>query len=210
MNKIIGLCLGASLLAASLGASAVVTEPDVLIKNTAQEVLAIVKQDKDIRAGNQKKILALVDAKVLPNFDFERMMRMAVGKGWRGATPEQKKTLVSEFRNLLVRTYANAFTRFQDQTVEVKPIKMSSGADEVTVKTLILKPGAQSIAVDYEMEKTAEGWKVFDLTVEGASLVTTYRSTFSDQVQQAGIDGLIKMLADKNAANSASSKADAK
>ena len=210
MKKIIGLCLGASLLAASLGASAVVTEPDVLIKNTAQEVLAIVKQDKDIRAGNQKKILALVDAKVLPNFDFERMTRMAVGKGWRGATPEQKKTLVSEFRNLLVRTYANAFTRFQDQTVEVKPIKMSSGADEVTVKTLILKPGAQSIAVDYEMEKTAEGWKVFDLTVEGASLVTTYRSTFSDQVQQAGIDGLIKMLADKNAANSASSKADAK
>ena len=117
---------------------------------------------------------------------------------------------MTEFRNLLVRTYTNAFTRFQDQTVEVKPIKMPAGMDEVTVKTLIVKPGTQSIAVDYEMEKTADGWKAFDLTVEGASLVTTYRGTFSDQVQQAGIGGLIKMLQDKNAANNASSRADAK
>ncbi len=210
MKKVIGLCLGASLLVAALGARAEVMEPDALIKNTAQEVLTIVKQDKDIRAGNQKKVLALVDAKVLPHFDFERMTRLAVGKGWRSATPEQKKTLVTEFRNLMVRTYTNAFTRFQDQTVEVKPINMPAGADEVTVKTLIVKPGAQSVAVDYEMEKTADGWKAFDLSVEGASLVTTYRGTFSDQVQQSGIDGLIKMLVDKNAANNATHKADSK
>lgn len=210
MNKIIGLCLGGVLLVASFGARAEVTGPDVLVRNTAQEVLAIVKQDKDIRAGNQKKILALVDAKVLPNFDFERMTRLAVGRGWRSATPDQKKTLVTEFRTLLVRTYTNAFTRFQDQTVEVKPVNMIAGADEVTVKTLIAKPGTQSIAVDYEMEKTADGWKAFDLTVEGASLVTTYRGTFTDQIQQSGIDGLIKMLVDKNAANNALSRADAK
>ncbi len=210
MKKIVALCFAVPLMVVSLGARAEVTEPDVLIKNTAQEVLAIVKHDKDIRAGNQKKILELVDAKVLPNFDFERMTRLAVGKGWRSATPEQKKTLVTEFRNLLVRTYTNAFTRFQDQTVEVKPIKMPAGADEVTVKTLIVKPGAQTIAVDYEMEKTADGWKAFDLSVEGASLVTTYRGTFTDQVQQSGIDGLIKMLVDKNAANNATHKADAK
>jgi phospholipid transport system substrate-binding protein len=210
MKKIIGLCFGGALLVAALGARAEMMEPDVLIKNTAQEVLAIVKQDKDIRAGNQKKILALVDAKVLPNFDFERMTRLAVGKGWRSATPEQKKTLVTEFRNLLVRTYTNAFTTYKDETIEVKPFKMPAGADEATVKTLIVKPGAQPIAVDYEMEKTADGWKAFDLSVEGASLVTTYRGTFSDQVQQAGIDGLIKMLVDKNAANSALNKADAK
>ena len=110
MKKIIGLCFGAALMLVALGARAEMTAPDVLIKNTAQEVLTIVKQDKDIRAGDKKKILALVDAKVLPNFDFERMTRLAVGKGWRNATPEQRKSLVTEFRNLLVRTYANAFT----------------------------------------------------------------------------------------------------
>jgi phospholipid transport system substrate-binding protein len=138
------------------------------------------------------------------------MTRQAVGRGWKKATPEQQKTLVTEFRNLLVRTYTNAFTRFRDQTVEVKPLKITAGADEVTVKTLIVKQGTEPDAVDYEMEKTADGWKVFDLTVDGASLVTTYRGTFSDQVQQSGIDGLIKMLVDKNAANNAPHKAEAK
>lgn len=210
MNKIIALCLGGALMSIVLVTRADALDPDELIKNTAQEVLTIVKQDKDIRAGDKKKILALVDAKVLPHFDFERMTRLAVGKGWRSATPEQKKSLVTEFRNLLVRTYANAFTGYQDQTIEVKPLKIPAGADEVTVKSLINKPGAQPVAVDYEMEKSADGWKAFDLIIEGASLVTTYRGTFSDQVQQSGIDGLIKMLADKNAANNAVNKADAK
>ncbi|MEJ1959179.1 MAG: ABC transporter substrate-binding protein [Nitrosomonadales bacterium] len=210
MNKIIALCLGGVLMSIALATRADALDPDELIKSTAQEVLTIVKQDKDIRAGDKKKILALVDAKVLPHFDFERMTRLAVGKGWRSATPEQKKSLVTEFRNLLVRTYANAFTGYQDQTIEVKPLKIPAGADEVTVKSLINKPGAQPVAVDYEMEKSADGWKAFDLIIEGASLVTTYRGTFSDQVQQSGIDGLIKMLADKNAANNAVNKADAK
>ena len=210
MKKAIGLCLGALLMTTSLGARAELTAPDVLIKNTAQEVLTIIKQDKDMRSGDKKKILALVDAKVLPNFDFERMTRLAVGKGWRGATPEQKKTLVTEFRNLLVRTYANAFSGYQNQTLDVKPLTIPAGADEVTVKSSILKPGAPPVAVDYEMEKTADGWKAFDLTIEGASLVTTYRGTFSEQVQKSGIDGLIKMLVDKNAANNAPTKADAK
>jgi len=210
MNKLLALCLGGVLASVTLFARAEAADPDVMIKNVAQEVIAIVKQDKDIQAGDKKKILALVDAKVLPNFDFERMTRLAVGKGWRTATPEQKKTLVTEFRNLLVRTYANAFTSYQNQTIEVKPLKIPAGADEVTVKSLILKPGAPSVAVDYEMEKTADGWKAFDLSVEGASLVTTYRGTFSEQVQQSGVDGLIKMLVDKNAANNAIRKADAK
>jgi len=210
MKKIIGLFFGVSLLAAALGVRAEAMEPDALIRNIAQEVLVIVKQDKDIQAGDKKKVVALVDAKVLPHFDFERMTRLAVGKGWRSATPEQKKALVTEFRNLLVRTYANAFTGYKDQTVTVKPFKMPAGADEATVKTLINKPGGQPIAVDYEMGKTADGWKAFDLSVEGASLVTTYRGTFAEQVQQSGIDGLIKMLADKNAANIASGKGAAK
>ena len=212
MKKIFVLWLGVLLAIAVSNARADLPEPDVLIKNTVQDVLSIVKQDKDIQAGNQKKILELVDAKVLPHFDFERMTRLAVGKSWRAATPEQKQTLVTEFRNLLVRTYTKAFTVYRDQTVEVKPFKMPSGATEVTVKTVIIKPGEPNIPVDYDMEKTATGWKAYDLAVEGVSLVTNYRSTFSDQVQQNGIDGLIKTLAEKNqiAANTPLRKVESK
>jgi phospholipid transport system substrate-binding protein len=198
MKRIIALLFGVLLSATALGASADMPGPDVLIRSTVDDVLKIVKQDKDIQAGNQQKILALVDAKVLPHFDFERMTRLAVGRGWRNATPEQRQQLVSQFRTLLVRTYTSAFTRYLNQTVEIQPLRMQPGDDEVTVKTQIVKPGEQPIAVDYEMEKTADGWKAFDLTVEGASLVTTYRGTFNEQIQQSGIDGLIKTLTEKN------------
>ena len=146
-----------------------------------------------------KKMLELVDAKVLPHFDFERMTKLAVGRSWRTATAEQKQALMSEFRILLVRTYTKAFTSYRDQTVEVRPSKLEAGATDVTIKTSIVKPGSQQpILVDYDMEKTPNGWKVYDLTVEGVSLVTSYRGTFADQVQQGGIDGLIKTLVDKN------------
>ncbi|MGA8147678.1 MAG: ABC transporter substrate-binding protein [Gallionellaceae bacterium] len=210
-NKIVAL-LGVLLLTVSFGVGADTPGPDALIRSTVDEVLAVVKQDKDIQAGNQKKILDLVDAKVLPHFDFERMTRLAVARGWRSATAEQKQQLITEFRTLLVRTYTSAFTRFHDQTVEIKPLRMQPGDDEVTVRTLIVKSGSQPISVDYEMEKTADGWKAFDLSVEGASLVTTYRGTFAEQIQQGGIDGLIKTLVDKNkaAANVPLNKADAK
>ena len=198
MKKITVLVFGLLLSAAAMAANADMPDPDVLIKNTVKEVLEIVKEDKDIQAGNQQKILALVDAKVLPHFDFERMTRLAVGRGWRSATPEQRQQLVAQFRTMLVRTYTSAFTRYRNQNVEVKPFTMPAGADEVTIRTLIVKPGAQPVAVDYEMEKTSNGWKAFDLTVEGASLVTTYRGTFNEQIQQNGIDGLIKTLTEKN------------
>jgi phospholipid transport system substrate-binding protein len=173
--------------------------PDVLIQNTVKEVTTIIKQDKDIQAGNQKKINALVDAKVLPHFDFARMTQLAVGKYWRTATPEQKQSLISEFRDLLVRTYTKVFTVYRDQTVEMKPFRMQAGDTEVTVKTVINKPGSQVIPVDYEMEKVDDGWKVFDITIEGVSMVMSYRGTFSSQIQESGIDGLIKTLSDKNA-----------
>jgi phospholipid transport system substrate-binding protein len=160
-------------------------------------------------------MLELVDAKVLPHFNFEHMTKLAVGKSWRTASAEQKKQLMSEFRILLVRTYTKAFTSYRDQIVEVKPFKLDPAANEVTVKTAIVKPGSQQpILVDYDMEKMPDGWKVYDLTVEGVSLVTSYRGTFADQVQQVGIDGLIKTLVDKNrtsASNAAlAEKADAK
>lgn len=201
MKKTIALLCGVWLLSAAAGARADIPDPDVLIKNTVREVLDIVRADKDLRAGNQKKMLELVDAKVLPHFNFERMTKLAVGKAWRTATPEQKQALQSEFRILLVRTYTKAFTSYRDQIIEVKPLKLDATMDEVTVKTVIVKPGSQqSILVDYDLEKSPNGWKVFDLTVEGVSLVTSYRGTFADQVQQVGIDGLIKTLVDKNKA----------
>jgi phospholipid transport system substrate-binding protein len=169
-------------------AQAEIIAPDVLIKDTAQDVITIVKQDKDIQSGNQKKILALVDAKILPNFDFTRMTQLAAGKYWRKATPEQKKALVAEFRNMLVRTYTKAFTMYKDQTIEVKPLKLAATDTETTVKTQIIKVGGQPTAVDYQMKKAADGWKVFDVVIEGVSMVTSYRGTFSSQIEQSGID----------------------
>lgn len=206
------LKIALSLLCVITAAQAEMIAPDVLIKTTVQEVLTVVKQDKDIQAGNQKKILELVDAKVLPHFNFARMTKLAVGKSWRTATVEQQQALVTEFRNMLVRTYTKAFTVYRDQTVEVKPFKMAADATEVTVKTSINKPGAQPVPVDYEMEKTADGWKAFDLSIEGVSLVTSYRGTFASEIQEKGIDGLIKTLSDRNAsaANVALHKADVK
>ena len=195
-----------------LTAHASMVGPDMLIRNTADEVLAIVKQDKELQAGHQKKVLALVEEKILPHFDFTRMTRLAVGKHWRSATPEQRRTLESEFRDLLVRTYTRAFTVYRDQQVEVKPLKMPGGAEEVTVKTVILKPGTPPVPVDYDLAKTPSGWKVFDVLIEGVSLVTSYRTTFGEQIQQSGIDGLIKTLEDKNraAANTALQQAEPK
>lgn len=193
-------------------AQAEMIAPDELIRTTAQDVLAIVQQDKDIQAGNQKKILDLVDAKVLPHFDFVRMTQLAVGKYWRTATNEQKQALVTEFRNMLVRTYTKAFTVYRDQTIDMKPFRMAADVTEATVKTTINKPGAPPVPVDYEMRKTADGWKAFDVSIEGVSMVNSYRGTFGTQIEQNGIDGLIKTLADKNAsaANVALQKTDTK
>ncbi len=179
-------------------AHAEVIPPDTLIRNTVAEVTAIVKQDKDIQSGDQKKINVLVEAKVLPHFDFVRMTQLAVGKYWRTATPEQKQALVTEFRNMLVRTYTKVFTVYRDQTIEVKPFRMAEGDSEVTVNTVISKPGSQLTRVDYVMKQSADGWKVFDILIEGVSMVMSYRGTFGSQIQQNGIDGLVKTLSDKN------------
>ena len=175
-----------------------VIAPDALIRSTVDDVVSVIKRDKDIQAGDQKKIIALVDAKVLPNFDFFRMTQLAVGKYWRTATPEQKQALVTEFRNMLVRTYTKVFTVYRDQVIEVQPSKMAADDTEVTVKTVISKSGSKGMPVDYEMKKAADGWKVFDITIEGVSMVMSYRGTFSSQIQESGIDGLIKTLSDRN------------
>ncbi|CAH1385812.1 MlaC/ttg2D family ABC transporter substrate-binding protein [Candidatus Nitrotoga sp. M5] len=198
MKKIIAFWMGALLACVSLGVQANTPEPEALIRNTVEEVLSIVRQDKDIQAGNKEKVTELVDTKVLPHFNFTHMTRLAIGRNWRKASPEQREVLEIEFRNLLVRTYTNAFTTYQDQEVKVLPLKMANDATEVTVKTLIKNKGKPPTYVNYDMEKTARGWKVYDLLIEGVSLVTNYRGTFNDQIKQNGIDGLIKTLMEKN------------
>jgi phospholipid transport system substrate-binding protein len=173
------------------------TAPDALVKSITLEVTAIVKQDKDIQAGNRKKIFDLVDAKVLPFFDFTRMTRLALGRNWNTASPEQQKSLVTEFRTLLVRTYSTALTNYRDQTIDFKPMR-ASGDAEATVRTVVNQPRGDPVTIDYSMEKLADGWKVFDVSVSGISLVTNYREEFASQVKNGGIDGLIKSLQAKN------------
>jgi len=174
--------------------------PDALVKRVTDEVLAIIKADKDLQAGNSRKIAELAEVKVLPHFDFTRMTRLAVGRNWQQANDAQKAQLVKEFRTMLVRTYSTSLTAYRNQTIEVKPVKMAAADKEVTVRTAVLQQGGPSIPIDYAMEKADSGWKVYDVVIDGASLVTTYRSTFNEQVQKGGIDGLLKTLAERNQA----------
>lgn len=174
------------------------TPPDVLARTTTQEVLAILKQDKALQNGNQAKVHQLVEAKVLPNFDFNRMTQLALGKNWPRATAKQKQELVTQFRNLLVRTYSTSLTAFTNQSVEFKPLTMKPDDTDVTVRSEILQPGGQPIPIDYSMYKTAFGWKVYDVTIDSVSLVTNYRASFANTIRQQGIDGLIKTLADQS------------
>lgn len=185
------------------------TPPDVLARTTTQEVLAILKQDKEIQSGNLNKVYQLVEAKILPNFDFNRMTQLAVGKHWSRASAKQKQALVTEFRNLLVRTYSSSLTAFTNQTVEFKPLTLKPDDTDVTVHTEIRQSGGQPIPIDYAMYKTAFGWKVYDVSIDGVSLVTNYRSSFASTIRQSGIDGLVKTLADKSA-SSAAAKAPAR
>ena len=175
------------------------TPPDVLARSTTQEVIAILKQDQEIKSGNMNKVYQLVEAKILPNFDFNRMTQLAVGKNWPRATAQQKQALVTEFRNLLVRTYSASLTAFTNQTVEFRPLTMKPDDTDVTVHSEIRQPGGQPIPIDYSMYKTSFGWKVYDVTIDGVSLVTNYRASFASTIRQKGIDGLIKTLAEQSA-----------
>jgi phospholipid transport system substrate-binding protein len=172
--------------------------PDALVKRVTDELLAIIKADKELQAGNQRKVVEVAEAKVLPHFDFARMTRLAVGRNWQQATEAQKEALVKEFRTLLVRTYSSSLSAYRNQTIEVKPSKVAAGDKEATVRTAVIQPGGPPIPIDYSMEKEAAGWKVYDVVIDGVSLVTTYRGSFNDQIQKGGIDGLVKTLSDRN------------
>ncbi|HET7061836.1 MAG TPA: ABC transporter substrate-binding protein [Nitrosospira sp.] len=175
-----------------------IERPDTLVDNTAQEVLTMIRQDKELRGGNHGKLLNLIEVKILPHFDFTRMTRLAMGKNWVKATPEQQQTLVNEFRTLLVRTYSNALSTYSDHTIKVEPLKTVPDSDTLVKTKVVQDSGQEPIPIDYSMEKTGDGWKVYDVTVAGVSLVTNYRSTFNTQVRDGGVEKLIKTLADKN------------
>jgi phospholipid transport system substrate-binding protein len=173
--------------------------PDVLVKSTIEEVLTIVRADKEIQAGNVTRIAEVMEQKIAPHFDFARMARLAVGRSWRDATPDQRDGLIREFRTLLVRSYSAAFTMYRGIAVEYRPLRQDAAAEEVTVNTLIRLPGgAQPISVDYDMLKSGADWKVYDVRIDGASLVINYRNLFSQEIQRGGIDGLLRSLVEKN------------
>lgn len=199
-----GLCLAACLTLLSGAAAAEIVPPDVLVRQTSEEVLRLVADDKELRNGNFTRLTELVETRVLPHLDMQKMTRLAVSKSWRQATAEQQKQLVKEFQTLLVKSYGAAYSTFRLVKVEVKPLKLAGNEEEVTVKSQILLPGgAPPVGVDYAMNRHPEGWKVFNIVVDGVSLVTTYRNDFTAQIEQGGIDGLIRNLQERNSKTAA-------
>ncbi len=198
MNRASRLLLAAALGLMALATQAEVLAPDALARSTTNEVLNILRQDKDLRNGNSRKILALVEQKILPNFDFRQMTQLAMGRNWSRASPEQQQRLVEEFKTLLVRTYSASLTSVLDYKIEFLPLRMPPGASEVTVNTVVSKSGAPPLPIDYRMERQDNGWKVFDVLVEGVSLVTVYRNSFNTEVRKGGIDGLVATLNRRN------------
>src|ERR1022692_2313554 len=172
--------------------------PDVLVKRVSEDVLATIRSDKDLQAGNQTKVKELIETKLAPNFDFTRMTALAVGRNWRAASPEQQKQLTDQFRTLLVRTYSGALTGYRNNTMDYKPLRTNPGDTDVIVRTEVRRAGQAPVQIDYNMGKAPEGWKAYDVVVAGVSLVTNYRDEFSDIVKNSGIDGLIKTLDAKN------------
>ncbi|MBK9115701.1 MAG: ABC transporter substrate-binding protein [Betaproteobacteria bacterium] len=196
-NRWVHVAAAVALAAAASGALAQ-EAPDAMVKRVAEDVLQITRTDPKVQAGDKQRIKEVVETKLLPNFDFERITALAMGRNWRQATPEQQKQLVEQFRQLLVRTYSGALTQYRDQTMEYKPLRADANATEVTVRTEVIRKSQAPVQIDYSMAKTPAGWKVYDVIVAGVSLVTNYRDEFNEQVRAGGVDGLIKTLVAKN------------
>ena len=194
------LCCGMFLwlAAGARGALAQDLAPDILVKNVTLEVIDIVSKDHELRSGNRGKMMELIDAKVLPHFNFTSMTALAMGANWPKANAEQKKRLIDEFRTLLVRTYASAIAAYSDQKFDFRPLRARPTDTDVIVQVRVLQSGAQPVSLDYSMEKTPAGWKVYDVMVGGVSLVANYRTEFANLVRDSGLEGLIKTLQVKN------------
>ena len=173
--------------------------PDLFVKKIADEVFEILKTDKDLKAGNKEKAYKITEEKILPYFDFERISKLVLGKAYPAATKEEQEAFKKEFRTMLVKTYGSALLKFKDQTLSYKPTRFEPTDEEVLVKTEILQPGAPPLPIDYMLEKDGNSWKVFDIIIEGVSLVTNYRGQFGNEIRQNGMASLISKLAEKNA-----------
>jgi phospholipid transport system substrate-binding protein len=194
------LALGSAVVGLLLAVAAVAQDvpPDVLVKTVTLEVVDIIGKDKDIQTGNQRKIVDLVEAKVLPHFNFTAMTRLAVATNWEKSTAEQKKQLTEEFKTLLVRTYSSALSTYRNQKFDFRPLRAKPTDTDVTVQVRIAQGGREPVTLEYDMEKTPSGWKAYDVRVGGVSLVANYRTEFSNEIRTNGIDGLIRGLAAKN------------
>lgn len=172
--------------------------PDAMIRRISQEVQAIAKSDAAIQGGNMNRMVSVVEEKILPYVNFERMTSLAAGRFWRQATPEQQKQLIAQFRSLLIYTYSGALSQVRDQKIEFRPLKLDPAATDVEVRSRVIQPQGEPILLNYRVEKTPAGWKMYDVNVMGAWLVEAYKGTFATEIGQNGVDGLIKMLTEKN------------
>lgn len=198
LNKFLVTIITFATLAFAGGAQAADEAPDALVKRISQEVLDIAKHDREIQGGNQKRVLELVEQKILPYVDFQRMTALAAARYWREATPEQQKQLTTEFRSLLIYTYSGAISQIKDQKLDFKPFRAAPTDTEVEVRSQVLQSRGEPIQLNYRLQKTAAGWKIYDINVLGAWLVETYKGNFAAEISKSGIDGLIKALSDKN------------
>ena len=199
-SHLLAVCISAALLPYAAFANAAEEAPDLLIKRISTEVLDSVKSDKSVQTGDMSKVIALVDGKIIPHVNFTRMTASAVGRSWRQATPEQQKRLQEEFKTLLIRTYSGALAQVKDQTVSLKPLRAGAAETEVVVRSEVIGRG-DPIQLDYRMEKTDTGWKIYDLNVLGVWLVETYRTQFAQEINAKGVDGLIASLSQRNKSN---------
>ena len=174
------------------------TPPDVLVKNVTTEVVELITKDKEIQSGSRAKLIQVIETRVLPHFNFSSMTALAMGQNWNKATAEQKKRLIEEFKTLLVRTYASALSAYSEQRFDYRPLRAKPTDTDVIVNVRVMQQGAQPVPIDYSMEKTSSGWKVYDVMVGGVSLVANYRTEFNNTVREAGIEGLIKNMQAKN------------
>ena len=195
ITRFFALCL-LTLLCAVAGAQEV--PPDVLVKDVTTEVVDLIAKDKAIQAGDRGKLMEVIESKVLPHFNFTAMTALAMGRSWNQATPEQKKRLTEEFKTLLVRTYASALAAYSNQRFDYRPLRAKPSDTDVTVQVRVIQPGTEPVSIDYSMEKTGQGWKVYDVIVGGISLVANYRTEFNNTVRESGVEGLIKSLQAKN------------
>src|SRR3954469_16456425 len=195
---IVKLLIAVALAVVNFAAAAQELGPDELVRKVTAEVLEAIQKDKQLQAGDRRKALALAEEKILPLVDFREATRLAVGRAWSSANPDQRDRLTKQFQTMLVRIYSNAIGIYRGQTMRVQPVKMAPGATDVTVRNQYLSPGRPPTSVEYAMHKTPEGWKIYDITVEGVSLVLTYRGEFEQIVRESGVDGLIQRLAERN------------